>query len=392
MLPKQKNMKPLSISFLSICLSFAAVANAGSSEKDARKRYMVFGSNPNVISDHMKKKGRKAFRRARNFPAVLVDLNSSEIAELQSQVSGTTLVEDSSVQAAYDKYSLRIEGAAFIKKSRQKPDWGYKFIRAGMATRIAKGQDVRVCIVDTGIDPTHPDLIENVAGGRNFTSNDPNAWYDDHGHGTHVAGTVAAVSNTVGVVGVAPKAKIYAMKVLDGFGSGSVFSVADGVLECIKIGANVINMSLGGPKGGDGAYDPMALAVQAAIDAGIEVVVAAGNNVGQDIANYVPASYPGVIAVGAVQRIGVNKVGLAYFSNIGLGAKDYVAPGWNIRSTWPGGNYSLLSGTSMAAPHVTGVIALKLNVNAPSLKAKSLNLPMSKQGSGLVDALATVKK
>lgn len=385
-------MKTLSISLFCFFLSFAVTANAGISENVARKRYMVFSQNPNLISDHMKKKGRKAVRRARNFPAVIVDLNSSEIAELQSQVLGATLVEDTSVQAAYDKYSLRIEAAAFIKKSRQKPDWGYKFIRAGMATRITKGNDVRVCIVDTGIDPTHPDLIENIAGGKNFTSNDPNAWQDDHGHGTHVAGIVAAASNAIGIVGVAPKAKIYAMKVLDGSGAGTVSGIADGILECIKIGANVINMSLGGDKPGAGYYDPMAAAVQTAIDAGIEVVVAAGNNVGQDIANYVPASYPGVIAVGAVQRIGVNKIGLAYFSNIGLGAKDYVAPGLNIRSTYPGGNYAIMSGTSMAAPHVTGVVALMLSVNAPYLKAKSLNLPMYKQGSGLVDALATVKK
>ncbi len=359
-------------------------------ENTARKRYIVFHKNPNLISEHIKKKGRKAIRRGRNLPAVIAELSSTEIAELKSNVPGANLVEDRAVHAAFEQSSVQIERTATNNKGSQRSDWGYKLIRAVRANRISKGSDVRVCVVDTGIDQTHKDLVGNIAGGKNFTTDDPNAWQDDNGHGTHVAGIIAALNNRVGIVGVAPMAKIYAMKVIGASGYGTLSSVADGVLECIKIGANVINMSLAAQKGPPEAYvDPMAIAVQAAINAGIKVVVASGNNA-QDMANYIPASYPGVITVGAIQVVQKSKIQLLYFSNIGLGAKDYVAPGGNVRSTWTGGQYAVASGTSMAAPHVAGVVALMLSRNAPNLKAKNINLPLSHQGSGVVDAYATV--
>lgn len=379
-------MKIFSISFFIVCFCFSVSAKG---ESATRKRYIVFNKNPNLISEHIKKKGRKALRQARNFSAVIAELNSNEIAELKKSVAGISLVEDATVQIAYDKNSVRIEALPNVKKNGQKPDWGYKLIRASLANKKSKGIGVRVCVVDTGVDKTHPDLAENIVGGKNFTTDDPNAWQDNLGHGTHVAGIIAAASNRLGVVGVAPKAEIYVIKAIGDSGYGYLSNIADGVLECIKIGAKVINMSLAGGKPVD--YDPMAAAVQTAIDSGIKVVVAAGNSA-QDIANFVPASYPGVIAVGAIQLQGARKIVLTSFSNIGLSAKDYVAPGLNIRSTYPGGIYALMSGTSMAAPHVAGVLALKLSVNSPHLASKDLNLPLSHQGSGIVDALGTVRK
>jgi major intracellular serine protease len=220
------------------------------------------------------------------------------------------------------------------------------------------GEGVVVAILDTGCDINHPDLAPQVIGGRNFTrdnNSDPNIFVDTNGHGTHVAGTIAAHGN---LMGVAPGCKLLIVKVLDGTGSGTYSGIVNGLNYAINWrGANgervrVINMSLGGS-----FNDPnLHAAVKKAVDNNIAVVVAAGNEGDNDELTYetsYPGSYNEVIEVGAIDDI--HK--LAAFSNVNLEI-DCVAPGVMVDSTYLHGKYATLSGTSMAAPHVAGALAL----------------------------------
>ncbi|MFM9092675.1 MAG: S8 family serine peptidase, partial [Verrucomicrobiota bacterium] len=234
--------------------------------------------------------------------------------------------------------------------------------KARIDTSNAESVDVDIAIIDTGIQLTHPDLnvfrnVSYVAGAR--TGN------DDNGHGTHCAGIAAARDNNVGVVGVAPGARLWAVKVLDRAGSGTIANVIRGVdyVTANSASIEVANMSLGG---GNSATLNNAIANSAA--RGVVYVVAAGNS-NVDAVNSSPANSPSVICVSAI----VDTDGLpggfgpgttygaddtfASFSNYGA-VVDMAAPGVNILSTYIGGQYASLSGTSMAAPHVAGAAGL----------------------------------
>lgn len=211
-----------------------------------------------------------------------------------------------------------------------------------------KGTGVKVAILDTGIDLNHEDLT--VWGGASFISGTTHN--DDNGHGTHCAGIVAALDNTVGVIGVAPEAQLYAVKVLDSGGSGSWSTVAAGIEWSITNKMQIISMSLGGSQGSS----TLEAACKKAWDAGILLVAAAGNsgNAGgkNDCVGY-PAKYPTVIAVAATDSSDKR----ASWSSTGP-AVELAAPGVSIPSTYMGNTYKTLSGTSMACPHVSGVAAL----------------------------------
>ncbi|MGG1571608.1 S8 family peptidase [Fictibacillus sp. NRS-1165] len=224
-----------------------------------------------------------------------------------------------------------------------------------------KGEGIVVAVLDTGCQMDHPDLISSVIDGKNFTTDyggNTGMYADNNGHGTHVAGTIAAVQNGQGVVGVAPAAKLLICKVLRGDGSGTFDSIMKGIDYAVKWrGPNgervrVISMSLGGPEEVPGLQK----LIQNAVSQGISFVVAAGNE-GDDkeetFEYAYPAAYNEVIEVGAVDYDSM----LAYFSNNNAEI-DVVAPGVDIVSTYPGSRYARLSGTSMATPHVSGAIAL----------------------------------
>ncbi|MHA1245737.1 MAG: S8 family serine peptidase [Candidatus Thorarchaeota archaeon] len=227
------------------------------------------------------------------------------------------------------------------------------------------GSGVKVAILDTGIDYTHPDLDDVYAGGYDFVDDDSDP-KDGNGHGTHCAGIVAAEDNGEGVIGVAPHASIYAVRVLDNWGSGYTSDIIAGIDWAIDNGMDVISMSLGGGDY-DQAFDD---AVDRAYNAGIVVVAASGND-GKGTISY-PAAYDNAIAVGAID----SDHNLADFSNYGP-EQEVVAPGVDIYSTMPtytvtlnywfmGGysqNYDRMSGTSMATPMVAGVVALILSAN-----------------------------
>lgn len=241
--------------------------------------------------------------------------------------------------------------------------------------------NVNVAIIDTGIDPTHPDL--NVVGGTNTVGGI--SFVDDNGHGSHVAGTAAAIDNAIGVVGVAPGANLYAVKVLNAGGSGSFSSVAAGLDWVTRSRTDrdpsndiaVASMSLAGVGADDGAcgkqnHDVMHKAICGCVARGVVCVVAAGNS-SRDAAGFAPAAYNEVLTVSAIADFdgkpgrtkGKRVIGpdlFALFSNFGADV-DIAAPGVSILSTYKDGGYATLSGTSMATPHVTGAVVLYIFQN-----------------------------
>lgn len=227
--------------------------------------------------------------------------------------------------------------------------WGVDRIDAEKVWATTNADLIKVGIIDTGIDVQHPDLVGNLKGGVN-TIRSTSSYNDDNGHGTHVAGIVAALNNTFGVVGVGPQIDLYAVKVLDRNGSGYLSDVIEGLDWAIKNGMQVVNMSLGTSLNIQSFRD----AVQRVNAAGVVQVVAAGNSGGSVL---YPAAYPEAIAVSATDQSNT----IASWSSRGPEV-DLAAPGVNIYSTYKGSKYQTLSGTSMASPHVAGAAALVLSV------------------------------
>lgn len=224
--------------------------------------------------------------------------------------------------------------------------WGIERIRAPQVWNTTDGSGVRVGVIDTGVDLSHPDLQANVAGGVNIL--DPGSQpADDNGHGTHVAGTIAALNNSIGVVGGAPNARLFAIKAFDADGSARLSDVIAGLEWCLENRMQVINLSFGSDSGNESFRDAVRTAARS-----IVLVAAAGNNGRPDSVD-VPARYPEVIAVAASTRGDQ----LASFSSRGPQVA-VAAPGQDVLSTWMNGGYSTLSGTSMATPHTTAMYAL----------------------------------
>lgn len=229
--------------------------------------------------------------------------------------------------------------------------WGVDRINAELAWSTTTGLAIKVAILDTGIDLDHLDLQNNVKGNVN-TINPRKSGNDDNGHGTHVAGTVAAIDNDIGVIGVGPEIYLYAVKVLDRTGSGWLSDLIEGLDWCINNKMQVVNMSLGSSSDNQSFHD----AIFKTYQAGITQVAAAGNNGGSGGAITYPAKYPETIAVSAIDK----NDQFASFSSYGPEI-DLTAPGVDIKSTYNDGYYKVLSGTSMAAPHVSGTAALVIS-------------------------------
>ena len=271
--------------------------------------------------------------------------------------------------------------------------WGVERVNAPVVwnTSNLRGADIRVAIIDTGIQRDHPDL--KVKGGYLAITHRPynrlkrDQWDDDHGHGTHVAGTVAASGN---LLGVAPDAHLYAVKVLDKDGNGSLSDVISGIEWSIKNNMQIINLSLGASSGNQSFHD----VIKAADQAGLIQVVSAGNSGSAGNTITYPAAYPETIAVAASDSLDR----IASFSSRGgsKGDVDLAAPGVSVKSTWIEGGYRTLSGTSMAAPHVAGVAALALDGlgdltpaemwSLLTQSARDLGYSFAAQGYGLVQA------
>lgn len=284
--------------------------------------------------------------------------------------------------------------------------WGLKAIKADQAWDTTQGDSgITVAVIDTGVDMTHPDLAGNLD-----TANALNVLEagrpvdDDFGHGTHVAGIIAAVGdNRQGALGVAFKTRVMPIRVLGVDGSGTLADLVYAIDHAVAKGAHVINMSLGSPDRSELEGE----AIKDALAKGVVVVAAAGNEA--TTGNYAeyPASYPGVLSVGAVGP----DLKRAPFSNFNSSV-TVVAPGVDIFSTLPvrfgkDNPYGYLSGTSMAAPMVAGAAALVLAAHptwtpeqvASRLRKTAQNLAVNDEvldyspffGDGLIDAAAAVR-
>ncbi len=273
--------------------------------------------------------------------------------------------------------------------ARPELTWGVQRVRGPAAWQNTMGRGVRVAVIDTGIDTTHPDLVGQVDGGYSAITKSEalNAYQDDNGHGTHVAGTIAAKRDDRGVVGVAPEARLYGVKVLDADGSGNLSDVIDGIVWAASNDMQVANMSLGAPFGSE----TMRRALRFAAGRGTIVVAAAGNSGGS--VGY-PGAYPEAIAVSAAD----SEDRLAAFSSRGPEV-DFIAPGVDVVSSKMGGGFASYSGTSMAAPHVAGIVALSVaqgwtGLNGPDGVLAQLRrasrpvaeLTAEQQGAGMIDA------
>lgn len=266
----------------------------------------------------------------------------------------------------HDIHLIPFKVEAVVSAAPQIPE-GVRMIQAPEVWEQAQhGKGTVVAILDTGCQPDHPALEGRIIDGRNFTADyegDPSNFSDNNGHGTHVAGTVGASLSPAGkIVGVAPEAQLLILKVLNGEGAGDYEGIIKGIHFAIDWrGPNgekttAISMSLGGPDNVPELYE----AVKRAVDNGIPIVCAAGNE-GDDSFSTDEFAYPGaygeVIQVGAVDF----SRNIAPFSNTN-NEIDLVAPGINIYSAYPGSQYATLSGTSMATPHVSGALVLIKNI------------------------------
>lgn len=238
----------------------------------------------------------------------------------------------------------------------QSPSWGWERINASDAHSDARGNGVDVAILDTGIDAEHCDL--DVHGGTNCTGKG-NGFDDKNGHGTHCAGIASALDNSIGVVGVAPAANLWAVKVLDNSGSGSWSNVVCGIDWCMTHKKEILSMSFGASSMPDTVHS----AISDTYEAGHLLVAAAGNEGNDEDGSceeknvIQPARHPDVIGVSAMDESDSDGTLLADYSSVGVNV-ELMAPGTAIRSTYTNDSYDTLSGTSMACPHVTGTAAL----------------------------------
>jgi subtilisin family serine protease len=352
-------------------------------QNDNMGRYIVTIQRP--IGNAVRGAGGRVIHEYSIIPAISIEIPESAIQGLSRNPNVIRIEPDAE---AWALPSTNKTPPGLAKKpspppppppSGQQLPWGVNRIDAELAWNAGyKGANVKVAVIDTGIDLDHPDL--NPISGYDFVNDDPVA-DDDNGHGTHVAGIIAALNNEIGVVGVAPDASLYAVKVLDSTGSGYYSDIIAGIEWCVINQIAVVNMSLGG------TYNSPDLeaACNLASKAGVLLVASAGNSGNRsgrgDNINY-PAKYDCVIAVAATD----SSDNRASFSSTGL-ALDIAAPGVSIYSTYKGGVYATMSGTSMAAPHVTGTLALLLSGNILET-ADDLGSPEwdSLYGWGLVDA------
>lgn len=239
--------------------------------------------------------------------------------------------------------------------------WPIKTFNVQKQWSYSQGEGVTIAVIDTGCDLDHEDIKSNITDGINLIdrTKDP---FDDNGHGTHVAGTIAAINNGVGMVGVAPKSRIVPIKALGGDGSGSNKNVAEGIVWAVDRGVDIITMSLGS----EHPSIQIEKAIQYAKEHNVIIFCAAGNS-GIESGIQYPAKYKHTISIGSIDK----NLSLCEFSCCG-DELDFLAPGEDIVSAIPGNNYASMTGTSMANPFAVGCAALLLSY-AKKIKFASLD-------------------
>lgn len=366
----------------------SAWARPGGPTNDDRDRYIV-------VLDHGVSSQRAASEHGRQH-----GFRADHVYRFALSGYSAEMSERAVTRIARDPRVLWIELDRKIEIAAQTLPTGIDRVDAELSpTALIDGVDQRVdvdvAVIDTGVDLDHPDL--NVFRSRNCSLLAVSA-DDDHGHGSHVAGTAAALDNSTGVVGVAPGARIWAVKVLNALGFGFTSEIVCGI-DFVTANASeieVANMSLGGSGSDDGNCgnsnnDSMHRAICRSIAAGVTYAVAAGND-HDDARDFVPAAYDEVITVSALADFNGAAGGgaaatcrndvddtFANFSNFGLDV-DVIAPGVCILSTYANGGYRTISGTSMASPHAAGAAALYL-ANNPGISPDEVKSALQNAGT-----------
>jgi len=368
-------VRKIAVIAIAILLMYNLTAIAFIAREVSIKRVILTVDESKFESKSIEKLGGRVVTKLTLLPIVIVDIPECALSSLK-KMPGVLRVEHDGVFFAYNV--ILFKGPPQRNQPSQTIPWGISRINAIEAWSTTTGyadingdgdSEIEVAIIDTGIDQDHPDLIDNIKWGVSVlngrVTTRPTAWRDRNGHGTHVAGTVAALDNDIGVVGVAPDAELYIIKAMNAAGIGTwsdlilAIEIAlkgpDNTLDADNDGVivgdpdddapEVISMSLGGSSPPDALHDIILFAY----NYNVTLVAAAGNE-GADTPSY-PAFYPEVIAVGAIDQEDL----VPDWSNRN---PELVAPGVTILSTYPDDSYEELSGTSMACPHVSGVVAL----------------------------------
>jgi subtilisin family serine protease len=249
-----------------------------------------------------------------------------------------------------------------MQEVKQAHGWEITSFNIPEVWKLTQGDGVKVAVVDTGCDLNHDDLKNNLLQGKNFVNSkkDP---IDLNGHGTHVSGTIAAENNVLGMVGVAPKAKIIPVKALNDSGNGNSKNVADAIAWAADQGADFITMSLGSPE----PMEDVNKSIQYAASKKCITFCAAGN-AGKTRQIFYPANYPATIGIGSIDE----NFDRAGFSCTGDDL-DFLAPGVKIFSTVPSNWYAYMSGTSMSTPFVVGCASLLLSYSRNNNNILNLN-------------------
>ncbi len=287
----------------------------------------------------------------------------SSVSSLQS-VRQMGLIQAISCPIPDDQPHRRFDGRVWVENDKRvrihattqrslAPDkgipWGVAQVKAPQAWSSTTGHKIKIGVVDTGVDFNHPDLRGSLARGINLL-NRSLLPHDDNGHGTHIAGTIAAANQLQGMIGVAPRSSIHPIKAFDHNGSAYVSDIILAIEWCVRNRMHIINMSFGMKT----RSKALLSAVTNAANAGVVIVASSGNDGKRRSIDY-PARYPQTISVGATNRLRR----IAPFSNRGVFI-DIYAPGDKITSAWLKGKYHEMSGTSMATSHVSGAVALLL--------------------------------
>lgn len=365
-------MKKLLVFAVAITLAFSSLVQAAD-------RKVIIGFKKEAIQTEDDKQSRvhRSGGRIKHshklINAISAQIPEEEITKIKNDPAVAYVEADSTV-------TITDPNIAVPLTQEYMDSWGVTKIGGNVAAAAAlTGAGIRIAVLDSGIDYNHPDLKDNYKGGYNFAygNSDP---FDDSlmsyipsGHGTHVAGIIAARNNGTGVVGVAPEASLYALKVLDAGLNGDVSNIIAAIEWAIANNIQIINMSIGSSIFSQALKDACDKAAQAGI-----ILVAAAGNYNNPYIEY-PAAFGSVIAVTATAADDTRPL-FSYGPEMEL-----AAPGVNIKSTIPGGGYKLMTGTSQASPHVAGAAAVLL---AKQLAAGNSNLKAATDVRNLLDASA----